>query len=174
MPELAKALIGGARYLGSSVPRRPRLRSRSRFPAIEEPALQWTCAFHAAAAPQAMDQAAAALQQHWAAHDNVPAHIRLQVGLAVAEIVANTVEHGSAGRHLVQIQMQVRVGAHQVLVALLDDGNPFEFNGSDAVMMPDVFAERGRGLAMAQRALESLSCRNEAGTNHWLLASRCY
>jgi serine/threonine-protein kinase RsbW len=84
------------------------------------------------------------------------------------EILANIVEHGSAGRHLVQIEMQVSVAADRV-----DDGNPHT-GDLNAASMPDHFAERGRGIAIAKSALADLTYRREGQWHIWRLASRTY
>ena len=97
----------------------------------------------------------------------------MQTAIAVAEIVANMVEHGSAGRHLVQIEMQMSVQPDRVLVSLADDGNE-AYIDLNAIRMPGDGAERGRGLAMAQSSLDALAYQRFSGANHWLLTSKRY
>lgn len=125
------------------------------------------------AGPQVLSDAAAALDKQWAIYGWVPESVRIQIGIAVAEILANIVEHGSAGRHLVQIEIQVGVAADRVVVTVYEDGHP-HLGDIAAVSMPDGFAERGRGLAMAKYALADLAYRREGHWNSWVLASRTF
>lgn len=131
----------------------------------------WIAVLHTVAGPRALEETAAALDGQWSVHDEVPAATRLDLGIAVAEIVANTVEHGSAGGHRVQIEMQISVEPGQVLIALVDDGNECHVP-LDTARLPDSDAERGRGLAMARSCLRELGYHRTAATNHWLLTSK--
>ena len=130
-----------------------------------------TAILRTAAGPAAFDETAAALDRQWSLHDEVPNNIRVQLGIAVAEVVANIVEHGSAGRHRVYIEMQMSVERSRVVVALIDDGNE-SFIDMNSVGMPDFSAERGRGLAMTRAALDRLTYQRRNGSNYWLLASK--
>lgn len=94
----------------------------------------------------------------------------MYTAIAVAEIVANIVEHGSAGRHLVQIEIEISVQPDHVLVAVTDDGNEAGID-MNAVCMPGDGADRGRGLAMARLTLETLTYQRLSGANHWVLTS---
>lgn len=113
-------------------------------------------ALQGVAGPQVLSDAAAALDKQWAIHGRVPESVRIQIGSAVAEILANIVEHGSAGRHLVLVDMQVDVAVDRVVVIISDNGNPYP-GGIASASMPDGFAERGRGLVMAKSALADLA-----------------
>lgn len=119
--------------------------------------------------PQTLDEVQAALETCWSRHDRVPAGVRMEVGIAAAEIAANIIEHGCAG----DLQMEIEVLADEVHVEFTDSGNPAEID-LIAVQMPDEGAERGRGLAIAQAALRLLAYfRDELG-NHWKLVSRAF
>lgn len=130
----------------------------------------WMSALHAVAGPDVLEQTARALEFQWTQHRHVPQDIRVQVGIAVAELVANIVEHGSAGRHLVQIDIQIAVEPGRVHISIRDDGNEPDVD-FDAIGMPGDFAERGRGLAMAQGVLDGLAYQRQVGSNLWLLTS---
>ena len=97
--------------------------------------------------------------------------IRMQMSIAVGEIVANVVEHGTQGRLNVAIQLQMSVEQGRVLVAVIDDGNETLADMSNVAGMPDDLAERGRGLALAKSALAELSY-TKSTTNHWKLVSK--
>ena len=135
--------------------------------------MDWVHLLHAVAGPRALAEADAALDQAWLIYPHVPAAIRMQMGIAVGEIVANIVEHGSAGRHLVQLEMLIALGPKTVSICLRDDGNE-SATDLHTVQMPDFDAERGRGLALARSALGELSYQREGGSNHWLLTSTTF
>lgn len=122
-----------------------------------------------AAGPKALDDVQAALDTFWSRHDEVPAGVRVEVGIATAEIAANILEHGCAG----ELQMEIVVRAGEVQVEFTDSGDPAEIDLLH-IRMPDEMAERGRGLALAQAALRLLAYfRDELG-NHWRLVSRAF
>lgn len=123
------------------------------------------------AAPRVFDETETALERTWSMHGQVPCAIRTQIGIAVAEVVANIVEHGGAGRQLVRIEMQIAIQPDHVLVVLIDDGNEAHVDFESVGMPEDVLAERGRGLAMATLVLDRLTYQREAGVNCWTMAS---
>ena len=122
-----------------------------------------------AAGPEALDDVQAALNTFWSRHDEVPEGVRVEVGIATAEIAANILEHGCAG----ELQMEIEVRANEVQVEFTDSGDPAEIDLVH-IRMPDEMAERGRGLALAQAALRLLAYfRDELG-NHWRLVSKAF
>lgn len=119
--------------------------------------------------PSTLDDVQTALDTFWSRHDRVPSGVRMEVGIAAAEIAANIIEHGCAG----DLQMEIEVCVDEVQVEFTDSGDPAEVD-LFAVRMPDEAAERGRGLAIAQAALRLLAYfRDELG-NHWRLVSRAF
>ena len=116
-----------------------------------------------------LEEMEAMLARMWAAEVDVPEPVRTQVGIAVAEIGANIVEHAAEGRP-VRLRMEVLVLPDEVRVAFLDDGPPAEVDVA-APVMPDVMAEHGRGLAMAHTVLDRLLY-HRSRFNHWILFRR--
>lgn len=100
---------------------------------------------------------------------HVPDRVRMQMGIAVAEIGANIIEHAGRSR-AVRMRMEVRVLHNEVRVNFIDDGFPAQIDLS-AVRRVDEWAESGRGLAMAQAVLDRL-CYSRHWVNHWTLVSR--
>lgn len=121
------------------------------------------------AGPHTLAEIDAALEQTWLQHAHVPEAVRIQVGIAVAEIGANIIEHGGRAGP-VRMRMRVRVLPTEVWVEFADDGPPARVDLS-TVAMPDVTADRGRGLALAQAVLEKLAYQRNA-FNHWTLVSK--
>ncbi|MGI9123872.1 MAG: ATP-binding protein [Mycobacterium sp.] len=110
------------------------------------------------------------LDELWSGHAEVPAVTRISMSSAAAEVGANILEH--AGReHDVRIRMEVRLLPDAVHVEFTDDGRPAEVD-LNAVEMPDELADRGRGLALAQAMLESLTYERGGHGNRWTLISR--
>ena len=122
-----------------------------------------------AAGPGTLAEIQAALDRFWLLHDQVPARVRMDVGIAAAEIAANIIEHCC----VVSLRMELWLRPDEVQVEFTDSGDPVAVD-LDSVTMPDELAERGRGLAMAQAALRLLSyVRDEVG-NHWQLVSKAF
>ena len=136
--------------------------------------MAWVSILSAVADPAVLERAESALAGAWAANDEVPGEIRLQMSIAVGEIVANIVEHGTRGRLTVLIELRMSVERDRVLVAIIDDGNETLADMSTAASMPEDFAERGRGLPLAQSVLDSLAYERLPQANAWLLSSKRY
>lgn len=109
------------------------------------------------------------LDRMWAINFHVPGAVRMEVGIAAVEIAANIVEHAGADSP-VWMRMEARVGLNEVRVDFTDNGSPSEI-ALDQVRLPDEMAETGRGLALAQAVLQTLTYRRN-GLNHWTLVSK--
>lgn len=122
-----------------------------------------------AADSETLEHVQMTLEAFWSRHDEIPADVRTEVGIAAAEIAANILEHG----HATAIHMEIEVIDNEVQVEFTDSGNAAEID-LFAIRMPDETAERGRGLALAQAALRMLAYfRDELG-NHWRLVSKAF
>lgn len=119
--------------------------------------------------PGALEELAAALDTFWSTNNHVPAAIRMQVGIAVAEVAANIIEHGDAR----WLRVAMHVGLSQVHVDFNDDGAPPAIELA-SVVMPDELAERGRGLALAKAALGLFSYHRDQFGNHWRMISQAF
>lgn len=117
-----------------------------------------------AAAIAAVDTA---LEAFWSLHVHIPSRIRLQVGIAAAEIAADIVEHSGARR----MSLTIEVAPAQVQVIFTDDGHPLEMDLA-AVAMPDPLSEGGRGLPLHAATLSRLSYDRDHDGNRWTLVSR--
>lgn len=108
-----------------------------------------------------------ALDAFWSVHTHIPDRIRMQVGIATAEIAANIVEHSGARR----MSLTLELALTQVQVSFADDGSPLLVDLA-GVSMPGPSAECGRGLALASASLDRLSYHRDDEGNHWSLLSR--
>lgn len=105
----------------------------------------------------------------WDRHPEVPDSVRYELALAAAEVGTNILNHAGRARDL-RARMDVWVLSDHVRVEFADDGLPADLDLA-AVHMPDVMAESGRGLALAQASLREFSYRREDSGNHWTLIS---
>lgn len=121
------------------------------------------------AEPGALDGIAAALARTWASHPQVPESIRLEMGIAVAEIGANIIEHSASVRP-VRVRADIRVLPTEVRIEFVDDGDAVEIDLTQ-VSLPDEMAERGRGLALAKAVLGLLDYQR-TDVNVWTLVSK--
>lgn len=121
------------------------------------------------AGPHALEQIHRALDGLWSDHEEIPDAIRMQLGIAVAEIGANIIEHAGRGRP-VRVRMDMDCLDNQVQIEFTDEGQPADVD-LDSLQMPDQTAERGRGLALARAVLSQLTYRRSDGANHWTLVS---
>lgn len=116
-----------------------------------------------------LDEIGDLLDRMWSVNLHVPDAVRLEMGTAAAEIAANIVEHAGAQRP-VWVRMEARVGRNDVRIDFTDDGSPNDIELA-RVRLPHETAEAGRGLAIAQAVLQTLSYRRH-GRNHWTLVSK--
>lgn len=119
--------------------------------------------------PGSLDQLQDWLNTFWSQHDQVPPLVRIEVGLAVAEVAANIVEHGDAK----WLRIQMHAGLTQILADVNDDGSAVDVDLA-AVAMPDELAERGRGLALVKLAMGLFSYRRDDSGNHWNMISHSF
>ena len=102
--------------------------------------------------------------------EEVDEDARVQFEVAVAEIAANIIEHaGAAGA--MSLTLELLLAPDRLEARFTDDGTPARVN-LRSVEMPDVLADRGRGLAIALAALDELEYRRRDGSNMWRLI--CY
>ncbi|OBK71973.1 ATP-binding protein [Mycobacterium sp. 1274761.0] len=119
--------------------------------------------------PETLDAIQGVLDEVWREHD-VPEIVRIHMDLAAGEIGANIIEHSGGGRP-VRLRMEVRMRPDAVEAVFNDDGKPARIDLAGAGL-PEEFAERGRGLAMAHRVLDELSYRRDEQGNHWTLVRK--
>ncbi|MBS3694118.1 ATP-binding protein [Rhodococcus qingshengii] len=91
----------------------------------------------------------------------------MQFELGVAEIGANIVEH-SGGSEPVALRLEIEALTGHIEARYIDDGQPAHVD-LGAVSLPDEFAERGRGIAIALNVLDELSYRRVDRKNYWRL-----
>ncbi|GGD29016.1 ATP-binding protein [Nocardioides daphniae] len=118
------------------------------------------------AVPEGLERLHDLVERAREAHPDVEAEAFMMMETAVIEIAGNVVEHGlPPGEVSWSFTLRVRPGVLEGLLA--DDGQKYE--GDLSTVMPDPLAESGRGIALAQAALDELDYARADGTNVWTM-----
>ena len=121
--------------------------------------------------PGCLDELHAALDRLWAEAPEVEESQRIRFATALAEVVANVVEHGRTLRGgTPTLTVKVVVRPDRLRADVFDDGVAVGPRASLAEA--DELAEAGRGLALAREALDELRYVREAAGNRWVLIVR--
>lgn len=96
----------------------------------------------------------------------VSAEAFMMLETAVIEIAGNVVEHGRPTGQ-VQWTFALRRREDGLEGVLSDDGH--EYEGDLSSLMPDPLSESGRGIALAQAALDELAYAREDERNVWTM-----
>lgn len=109
----------------------------------------------------------------WSVVDALSADEKVSFETAVAELVANIVQHAAKGR-VVELCFELLSFADRVEAHLRDTGlhPPDNVLTKDMPPMPYELAEHGRGLAMARLMVDEVHYETVDGRNHWLLMLR--
>lgn len=119
------------------------------------------------AVPAGLDALHALLRRVAEEHPSLAESDLMLFETAVIEIAANVVEHGGGGGTTTWT-FTVTVTGTELRGELSDNGTAFE--GELAADMPvDLWAESGRGLALARSSLDELTYHRDGGANHWHL-----
>jgi serine/threonine-protein kinase RsbW len=102
-------------------------------------------------------------------HADVPAEDLMLFETAVIEIAGNVVEHGRPPGE-VPYAFELTVHPDRIEAWLSDTAQAVVV--SDEPSMPPELAEEGRGLALADLALDELTYRREGGENRWHMTRR--
>jgi len=106
------------------------------------------------------------VEQGREAWPSVSAEAFMMLETAVIEIAGNVVEHGRPVGE-VRWTFSLRLRDDVLEGVLTDDGH--EYEGDLSTYMPDPLSESGRGIALAQAALDELVYAREDGRNVWTM-----
>ncbi len=126
-------------------------------------------AFEGLAVPEELGRVHDLLAQAAVEHPEVPSRDLMLFETAVIEIANNVVEHGRPHGQ-VSWRMTVMIGEDAIEADLYDSGA--EFGVDLHAVMPDVEAEGGRGLAIAEAVLDGIELEHSKEGNHWRLMRR--
>ncbi|WP_454051339.1 ATP-binding protein [Cellulomonas sp. Marseille-Q8402] len=120
------------------------------------------------AEPGWLDEVHDGLARLWTAVPAVPEADRLRFETAVIEIAGNVVRHtASGGDGPVRATTLLRVDPPRLEAEIWDDGILVEVDLDPAPV--DDLAESGRGIALVQRAVDTLTYVRRPGRNTWRL-----
>jgi serine/threonine-protein kinase RsbW len=122
------------------------------------------------ATPACLDRVHVLLAELLAGRPDVLPADRIGFETALAEVVANIVEHTAAGR-TVQLDVRLTAGPDRLDAELRDDGPPVEVDVTGA-STPDPSAEEGRGLALARAVADEVDHVRDGDVNRWHITRR--
>ena len=79
---------------------------------------------------------------------------------AIGEALANAIEHSATGQ---DIEIFAEVDDHQIIATVVDHGQGLREVPARTLPLPDVFAERGRGIPIMQRCTDFMNVRSAPG-----------
>ena len=121
------------------------------------------------AVPEGLELLHDLVEQVRAEHPGLDPEHLMMLETAVIELANNVLEHGRPPGE-VSWSFTLRV-ADDALEAVLADDGP-EYEGDLSAVMPDPFAESGRGIALARAALDDLAFERRDGSNVWTMLRR--
>jgi serine/threonine-protein kinase RsbW len=119
--------------------------------------------------PQHLETVHEALRELWAAGAALftDARWRTEFDIAVAEIAANVARHVASHAEGLSFSMQLTLRSEQADALFEDPGRAVVLPAEIAA--PDMYAEAGRGLALAQQCLDVLQYERDGDLNRWYL-----
>jgi serine/threonine-protein kinase RsbW len=122
------------------------------------------------AVPQSLNELHDLLERVGAEHPELTESDLMLFETAVIEVAGNVVEHG---RPPGEVRWAFRLQVHpDRLEARLSDGGQEYPGGTWGTEMPDSMHEDGRGLALADAVLHSLTYQRRDDANHWTMVRR--
>ncbi len=119
------------------------------------------------AGPDCLDLVHDMLAELWTGAPDVAEQDRTLFEIAVVEIAGNLVEHGRP--RPLSCELELAVFRDRLDAVFYDTGDDAHVDLS-RTGLPDPLAETGRGLPMAQAALDVLEHEHRDGTNRWYLS----
>ncbi len=124
------------------------------------------------ALPEALDEVHALLEEVAAAHPAVDGTDLMRLETALVELVGNIIEHGRPPGE-VRYGVRVEVRAEELVAHLSDDAVDLAPSSADHdAEEVDVWAESGRGLALAGAIVDELVHQPNHPGNAWRLRQR--
>lgn len=115
-----------------------------------------------------------ALDTLWETSPHVSPEDRTLFTLAVSEVSTNIATHADAPGEPdvgITVEVDIEVGADDLVATFVDTADPARIDW-DAVTMPDVDSESGRGLALSNAVLDDFEHSGDASGNTWVLRRR--
>ncbi|MBV8197568.1 MAG: ATP-binding protein [Candidatus Eremiobacteraeota bacterium] len=109
--------------------------------------------------PRFAATARSALARFGSTHRVAPSDVENLV-FALGEAVANAIAHAHTAK---AIHIRFCLNGANIVVTITDHGRGFESPSQDAISLPSVFAEDGRGFAIMQRCTDFLEVDSRLG-----------
>ncbi len=126
------------------------------------------------AGPAFVEHVLDALDALWESAPHVAPEDRTLFALAVSEVSTNIATHADAPGEPdvgITVEVDIEVGADDLVATFVDTADPARIDW-DAVTMPDVDSESGRGLALSTAVLDDFEHSGDATGNTWVLRRR--
>jgi anti-sigma regulatory factor (Ser/Thr protein kinase) len=104
----------------------------------------------------------------FAEENALPADVRRSISVALDELLANALTHGSTGRDPCSVTVEAQLDEHRVTVTVTDDGKPFDPFARDAPDTTLSVEERpvgGLGIHLVGRLMDEVSYQRREGHN---------
>lgn len=121
------------------------------------------------AVPESLERLHALVEQVGAERPDVSAVDLSMVETAVIELAANVAEHGYPPGVKMTLEIEV---ADDVIRAELRDGGDDPRVDVDSAILPEEFAEAGRGLFMARAVVDEIRFERRTDHNLWVVVRR--
>jgi serine/threonine-protein kinase RsbW len=109
-----------------------------------------------------IDRAHDAMTELWSKHPSIESEDTIALRTAVAELLANVVQHSGA----THVRLELGVEPDVLSATIEDDGDDVDLDGDP--MMADLDAEHGRGLALIAYLTDARRSRR-GGATTWIL-----
>lgn len=126
------------------------------------------------AGPAFVEHVLDALDALWESAPHVTPEDRTLFALAVSEVSTNIAAHGEAQTEPdagITVEVDIEVGTDELVATFVDTADPARIDW-DAVAMPGVDSESGRGLALTTAVLDDFEHSVDATGNTWVLRRR--
>ncbi|MDX6296634.1 MAG: serine/threonine-protein kinase RsbW [Nocardioidaceae bacterium] len=129
--------------------------------------------FRGPAEPGCLEQVHSLMHQMWAREPGVPPDDRFMFATALAELLANIIEHGrQENGEPPDLVLNLSVQGDRIQACVLDNGIAAPVD-VDVAELPDDSAESGRGLALVRAAVHDFEYERQGVLNTWRLRRRC-
>ncbi|WP_194762377.1 ATP-binding protein [Microbacterium sp. UFMG61] len=122
------------------------------------------------AGPALVEHVLDALDALWEVSPHVAPEDRTLFALAVSEVSTNIAAHGESELGIT-VEVDLAVSADDLVATFVDTADPARIDW-DAVTMPGVDSESGRGLALTTAVLDDFEHSGDATGNTWVLRRR--
>ena len=111
----------------------------------------------------------------FAEENALPVDVRRSISVALDELLANALMHGSTGPDPCSVTVEVQLNEKSVIVTVTDDGmpfDPFERDAPDTTLSLEERPMGGLGIHLVGRLMDEVSYQRREGHNVVVLVKR--